>query len=42
MIDISGLDKADVLVTLYESARPQGMGFLVYDSDPMSRETALE
>lgn len=39
-IDISGLDKAAVLAALYNSAHPQGMGFLHYDPTPMTTEDA--
>ena len=41
MIDISGLDRADVLAALYNVAKPQGMGFLHYDPKPMTREEAI-
>ena len=40
MVNIEGLNKADVLAALYNASRPQGMGFLNYDPAPMSRETA--
>lgn len=39
-IDISGLDKLDVLAALYNRAKPQGMGFLHYTPEPMTREEA--
>jgi hypothetical protein len=39
-ISIAGLDKAAVLAALYNRARPQGMGFLHYDPNPMSVEDA--
>ncbi|HKC14634.1 MAG TPA: hypothetical protein VKC89_01560 [Patescibacteria group bacterium] len=39
-IDIKGLDKALVLATLYNGARPQGAGFLRYDPTPMTVEDA--
>jgi hypothetical protein len=39
-IDISGLNKADVLAALYDAARAQGMGFIHFDPAPMSREEA--
>lgn len=41
MVDISGLDKAQVLAALYNAARPQGMGFMHYDPTPMTAEEAL-
>lgn len=39
-IDISGLDRRDVLAALYNASRPQGMGFLQYNAAPMDREEA--
>ncbi|XLQ19790.1 MAG: hypothetical protein ACKUBY_04315 [Candidatus Moraniibacteriota bacterium] len=39
-VSITGLNKADVLAALYNTARPQGMGFMHYDPTPMSREVA--
>lgn len=41
-IDIRNLVKADVLAVLYNSSKPQGMGFLNYDPTPMTREQAQE
>jgi hypothetical protein len=40
VIDITGLDKASVIQALYESAQPQGMGFLHYREGSLARETA--
>lgn len=40
MISIAGLDKAAVLMALYDAARPLGMGFLHYRPEPMTREQA--
>jgi len=40
MIDISGLNKADVLAALYNASKPLGMGFLQYDPKPMDRAEA--
>lgn len=40
MINIEGLDRADVLVALYNGSRPQGMGFMHYDPKPMLKEEA--
>lgn len=40
MVDISGLDRADVLRALYAGARAQGMGLLQYEPEPMTREDA--
>lgn len=39
-IDLTGLDKAAVLAALYNTARPQGMGFIHYDPTPMTVEEA--
>ena len=39
-ISIKGLNKADVLVALFNRAKPQSMGFMHYDPKPMIRETA--
>jgi hypothetical protein len=38
MIDITGIDKADLVAQLYNKARTQGMGFLQYDPKPMTLE----
>ena len=42
MIDITGIDKADLLAALYNRASPLGMGDLQFDSTPMSRAEAQE
>ena len=42
MIDISRMDKAEVLMRLYNAAQPQGMGFLQYTPDDMKLEEATE
>lgn len=39
-ISLVGLDKADVLATLYNASRPQGLGFMWYDPQPMTHEEA--
>ncbi|MCK5014029.1 MAG: hypothetical protein KAS66_09425 [Candidatus Omnitrophica bacterium] len=39
-INISKYDKEDVLIALYNNARPQGLGFLHYNPKPMSRVEA--
>ena len=39
-IDISKLNKGDVLATLYNASKPQGLGIFHYDSTPMTREEA--
>jgi hypothetical protein len=41
-VNIEGLDKADVLAALYNASRPQGMGFLGYDPQPMTGGEAQE
>lgn len=41
-IDISDLDKAEVLAALYNRAQPQGMGMLHYDPIPMDAKEAQE
>ena len=40
MISIEGLDKSKVLAALYNASRPQGMGFMQYDPNPMTEEEA--
>jgi len=40
MIDIRGLDKAEVLAALYNASRPQGMGLLHFDPKPMTKDEA--
>lgn len=40
MINISDLDKAEVLATLYNNTHPQGLGFLHFDPTPMTKEDA--
>lgn len=42
MIDIANLDKASVLMALYENAHVQGLGFLHASDEPMSRDAALK
>ena len=42
MIDISKLDKAEVLAALYNASKPQGMGFLHYNPAPMTRDEAAD
>ncbi len=39
-ISIKGVDKAAILAALYNASRPQGMGFLHYDPEPMSADVA--
>ncbi len=40
MIDITGLDKAEVLAALYNKAKPLGLGFLQATSQNMTKEEA--
>jgi hypothetical protein len=40
MIDIAGLDKAEVLAALVNGAKPLGMGRLHDDGRPMTKEDA--
>jgi hypothetical protein len=39
-IDISGLDKVDVLRKLYDAAKPLGLDILHFDPAPMTEEEA--
>ena len=39
-IDISGMDKAEVLAKLFNASNPQGMGFLQNHSEKMTIEEA--
>jgi len=40
MLDIGGLDKAEVLMALYNRARTHGNGFMRYEPKPMTVEEA--
>ena len=40
MIDISQLNKSEVLAALYNSSKPQGLGHLHYDATLMTKEEA--
>ena len=42
MIDLKGLDKAEVLAKLYNASKPQGLGFLHATPDDMSVDSARE
>ncbi len=42
MIDISKMDKAEVLAKLYNHSQPLGTGFLHFTPEPMSVEEASE
>lgn len=39
-IDISGMDKAEVLAALYNASRPQGLGFIHARPEAMTAEQA--
>ena len=39
-IDISGLDRAEVLAALYNASHPRGLGFLHAKTEPMTAEGA--
>lgn len=41
-IDISGLNKAEVLAALYNNSKTQGMGVLHYTPEPMTIQEATE
>jgi hypothetical protein len=41
-ISLVGLDKAAVLAALYNASKPQGMGFLRYVPEPMTKGQAEE
>jgi hypothetical protein len=42
MVSIVGLKKSAVLAALYNASRPQGLGFLQYNPQPMTEERAEE
>lgn len=42
MVDIKGLNKAEVLVALYNDSKPQGLGFLHFDAKDMTVAEAEE
>jgi hypothetical protein len=41
-IDITGLNKAELLAALYNNSKPQGLGFLSFDAKPMTVTEAVE
>ena len=41
-ISLEGLSKSEVLAALFNRSKPQGLGFLNYDSTPMTDEQASE
>lgn len=42
MIDLKDRNKAEVLAKLYNASKPQGLGWLQADSNPMTTEEAQE
>lgn len=42
IIDLKDKNKAKVLASLYNNAKPQGMGFLQFDAAPMTEVEAEE
>jgi hypothetical protein len=40
MVNIEGLNKAEVFKALYDNAKPQGMGYLHYNRNNMAIEEA--
>lgn len=42
MVDIKGLNKAEVLAALYNNSKPQGLGFLNFDAKNMTVAEAEE
>lgn len=42
MVDIKGLNKAEVLAALYNNSKPQGLGFLNFDAKNMMVAEAEE
>lgn len=42
MIDLTNMNKADVLAKLYNASRPQGLGFIHFDASEMSTDEAQE
>ncbi|MFA5333053.1 MAG: hypothetical protein WC376_00985 [Candidatus Nanoarchaeia archaeon] len=41
-MNISKLDKAEVLAALYNASKPQGMGFIQFNPNPMSVNEARQ
>jgi hypothetical protein len=42
LIDLAGMDKAEVLARLYNASKPQGVGFVHYKPTDMTREEAQQ
>jgi len=41
-MNIKGLNKAKVLAALYNNSKPRGMGFIHYETNPMTEAEASE
>lgn len=41
-MNIKGIDKAKILMELYNNSQPLGLGFLHYDATPMKYDEAKE
>lgn len=41
-IDVSGIEEWELLAALYDNALPLGMGRLIYDHRPLTKEQALD
>ena len=41
-INIKGMDKAEVLIKLYNASKPQGMGFLMPWQNELTKEQAIK
>lgn len=42
MVDIKGLNKAEVLAALYNNSKPLGLGFLHFDPTEMTKDEAAK
>jgi len=40
MINLAEYNKAEVLAALYNCSKPQGLGFLHFNPEPMTRDEA--
>ena len=41
-INITGIDKAEILAALYNQSKPQGLGFIQFTPEDMEKEEAEE
>ncbi len=39
-VDTTSIDRAELLAALYDRAQPQGLGFMHFDPEPMTRDEA--